>query len=195
MRIEKSFVLLHPQIAKAVDSVAQQVEHNTFNVGVLGSSPSRVTRERPTKKSAYFFKSSTMRKLALTLMVLASIFASTVAFAQEPVKPYKVYCEIVSTTKIFSNKATVELDFGQFSGFWSADRQLVDEQGNTIDFNSALDAANYMARRGWDLEEVFIVQEMSDGSSSSPRYHWVLSKMVTDDSQITEGLRTRGMNK
>ena len=28
-----------------VDSVAQQVEHNTFNVGVLGSSPSRVTKE------------------------------------------------------------------------------------------------------------------------------------------------------
>ena len=29
--------------AKKADSVAQQVEHNTFNVGVLGSSPSRVT--------------------------------------------------------------------------------------------------------------------------------------------------------
>jgi hypothetical protein len=28
-----------------------------------------------------------------------------------------------------------------------------------------------------------------------PHYHWVLSKMVTDDSQITEGLRTKGMNK
>ena len=27
------------------DSVAQQVEHNTFNVGVLGSSPSRVTKK------------------------------------------------------------------------------------------------------------------------------------------------------
>ncbi len=144
-----------------------------------------------------------MRKLLTTLMVLAAIFVSTEAFAQDPVqaqeqqdvKPYKVYCEIVATQKIFSNKSTVELDFGQFAGFWSSDRQLVDEQGNTISFNSALDAANYMARRGWDLEEVFIVQEMSDGSSSSPRYHWVLSKMVTDDSQITEGLRTRGMNK
>ena len=34
---------MHPQIAVAVDSVAQQVEHHTFNVGVLGSSPSRVT--------------------------------------------------------------------------------------------------------------------------------------------------------
>jgi hypothetical protein len=146
-------------------------------------------------------------------MVLAAIFVSTEAFAQEPVqaqeqeqkqslleeqqdvKPYKVYCEIVATQKFFSNKSTVELDFGQYAGFWTSDRQLVDEQGNTISFNSALDAANYMARRGWDLEEVFIVQDMSKGDSGTPRYHWVMSKLVTDDSQITEGLRTRGMNK
>ena len=26
-----------------IDSLAQQVEHNTFNVGVLGSSPRRIT--------------------------------------------------------------------------------------------------------------------------------------------------------
>ena len=144
-----------------------------------------------------------MRKLMTTLMVLATIIVSTEIFAQEQslpeaqqdVKPYKVYCEIVATPKLFSNKATVELDFGQYASFWSADRQLVDEDGNIIIFNSALDAANYMARRGWDLEEVFIVQEMSNGDSGTTRYHWVLSKMVTDDSQITEGLRTKGMNK
>jgi len=154
-----------------------------------------------------------MRYFLTTLMVLAAIFASNAAFAQEPVqeqnqqqeqnllegqqeaKPYKVYCEIVSTPKFFSNKNTVELDFGQYASFWSSDRQLVDEQGNTISFNSALDAANYMARRGWELEEVFVVQEMSKGDSGTARYHWVLSKIVTDDSQITEGLRTRGMNK
>ena len=29
-----------------IDSVAQQVEHNTFNVGVLGSSPSWITEIR-----------------------------------------------------------------------------------------------------------------------------------------------------
>ena len=33
------------------------------------------------------------------------------------------------------------------------------------------------------------------GDSGTPHYHWVLSKMVTDDSQITEGLRTKGLNK
>ena len=30
----------------APDSLAQQVEHNTFNVGVLGSSPRRITQEK-----------------------------------------------------------------------------------------------------------------------------------------------------
>ena len=29
-----------------IDSVAQQVEHNTFNVGVLGSSPSWITQTK-----------------------------------------------------------------------------------------------------------------------------------------------------
>ena len=31
---------------KGNDSLAQQVEHNTFNVGVLGSSPRRITKEQ-----------------------------------------------------------------------------------------------------------------------------------------------------
>ena len=46
--ITKKAVLLHPlnpQGGRNDDSVAQQVEHNTFNVGVLGSSPSRVTEK------------------------------------------------------------------------------------------------------------------------------------------------------
>ncbi len=41
--ITKKTVLLQPLNS---DSVAQQVEHNTFNVGVLGSSPSRVTKKQ-----------------------------------------------------------------------------------------------------------------------------------------------------
>jgi hypothetical protein len=34
---------LHPHSRKEKDSIAQLVEHITFNDGVLGSSPSRVT--------------------------------------------------------------------------------------------------------------------------------------------------------
>ena len=36
------------------DSLAQQVEHNTFNVGVLGSSPKRITERRDLKESLSF---------------------------------------------------------------------------------------------------------------------------------------------
>ena len=40
-----------------VDSLAQQVEHNTFNVGVLGSSPRRITQKKAIilKKVIAFF--------------------------------------------------------------------------------------------------------------------------------------------
>ena len=38
-----------------LDSLAQLVEHNTFNVGVLGSSPRRITKERPSVMKAFTF--------------------------------------------------------------------------------------------------------------------------------------------
>ena len=40
-----------------IDSLAQQVEHNNFNVGVLGSSPRRITQKKAIilKKVIAFF--------------------------------------------------------------------------------------------------------------------------------------------
>ena len=37
------------------DPLAQLVEHNTFNVGVLGSSPKRITKEERQKRSFFYF--------------------------------------------------------------------------------------------------------------------------------------------
>ena len=42
---EKEFLSLHPLNSNRVDPLAQLVEHNTFNVGVLGSSPKRITNK------------------------------------------------------------------------------------------------------------------------------------------------------
>ena len=42
---EKNAYLCTRLTAIRFDSLAQQVEHNTFNVGVLGSSPKRITRK------------------------------------------------------------------------------------------------------------------------------------------------------
>ena len=43
----QKYIPLHRNCKKTIDdSVAQQVEHNTFNVGVLGSSPSWITERQ-----------------------------------------------------------------------------------------------------------------------------------------------------
>ena len=43
MKLEKKVRIFAPAFKKRNDSIAQSVEHITFNDGVLGSSPSRVT--------------------------------------------------------------------------------------------------------------------------------------------------------
>ena len=140
-----------------------------------------------------------MKKILTSLLVLAGLCYGLGAYAQtdEPTeKPFKAYCEIVSSMRnIFSEKTSVELDFGQAASFWSTDRKLVDENGKTITFNSVLDAVNYMSKRGWVFEQMYIVQSMSKGDSGTPAYHWIMSKDVTDSSQIMEGLKTEGSSK
>ncbi len=44
-KFQKSTYLCTRLTAIRSESLAQQVEHNTFNVGVLGSSPKRFTKE------------------------------------------------------------------------------------------------------------------------------------------------------
>lgn len=141
-----------------------------------------------------------MKSFLTVLMVLAGILAGASAYAQTEEqavpKAHKVYCEIISTSRaVFSNKTTVELDFGQYASWWSADRNLVDENGESIYFNSVLDAVNYMAARGWVFEQMYIVQTFTKGDSNTPAYHWIMSKEVTDQAQIMEGLQTRGDTK
>lgn len=143
-----------------------------------------------------------MKKLLLSLLLMAGFCFGAAAQTEIPESgetvvntekgTFKVYCEIVSNVRnLFSNKTNVEFDFGQASKFWSNDRQIVDENGRPITFNSVLDAVNYMSYRGWVFEQMYIVQSMSKGDSGSPAYHWIMSKEVSDISEITKGLYTQ----
>lgn len=140
-----------------------------------------------------------MKKCIFCVAVLAGMLVCGGLKAQEAApapeaKPYEVYCELIATTAgIFTNRMSVEVDFGQYAAYFSNDRSLVDENGRTIVFNSLLDAANYMAERGWVFKQAYTITRFSKGDSESPTFHWIMGKTVTDKSQITEGLHTAQM--
>lgn len=140
--------------------------------------------------------------LKLAALMTALILGCTQANAQEPQspKPFRAYCEIVTYVDrgIFTSQISIEVNFGQANNFWGTDHELVDEYGHTITFNSMIDALNYMGERGWELVEEYYEwrnPKSENEYSTAPRQHFILSKSVTDRSQIIEGLTTTGMLK
>ena len=119
------------------------------------------------------------------IMFLLLMFVSIGVMAQ---KPYKVFCELVGTGKFMSTKVSVAIDFGQKTSYWTggAKQYLVDENGEKLEFNSMVDAMNYMGKRNWEFEQAYVVT-----TSQQNVYHWLLSKKVTSDEEIKEGLMTK----
>ena len=99
----------------------------------------------------------------------------------------KVYCELVGTQKLLGLKVTVQVDFGQNP---YANNNLVDESGKKITFNSMIDAMNYMGQRGWEFESCYIITH-GTGTSKQNVYHWLLSKYVSNDENISDGFTTK----
>ena len=131
----------------------------------------------------------------MILLAASLLLFAAAAFAQEPAKPYKVYCAFVSETRVLSYECEVDMDYGQEASSWTTDRRLYDEKGKTLKFNSVMDAVNYLGRKGWVLEECSQVLTPTNVGSDNPSYRWIMSKMITDDSQILEGLITGAMLK
>lgn len=95
----------------------------------------------------------------------------------------RVYCELVGTGKLFSTKVTVTVDFGQEN---KGNQHLVDKNGKSINFNSMVDAMNYMGQLGWKFEQAYVVT-----SGQQNIYHWLLSKDIKEDERIDEGFTTK----
>lgn len=123
-----------------------------------------------------------MRKLLFVLLLIIPLLS----FAQE--KKRKVFCELVGTGKFMSSKVTVKVDFGQSTSFWygSSNQGLVDEKGKNIEFNSMVDAMNYMGALGWEFEQAYVVTV-----SNQNVYHWLLSKEILSDENIKDGFKTK----
>jgi hypothetical protein len=84
-----------------------------------------------------------------------------------------VYCQIVGTSRMLSNKVTIEIDFGQFRSIWADNRLKDPNTGERIVFNSMIDALNYMGDKGWEFVQAYAFWM---GGNSGNVYHYLLKK-------------------
>jgi len=108
---------------------------------------------------------------------------------------HRVYCELVGTEKLSltKTKVKVEVDFGQVrKNLYN--NTIVDENGKVLEFNSMIDAMNFMGERGWKFEQAYVVTVSAVAGAEHNVYHWLLSKDIVGD-DIQEGLLTKSQYK
>lgn len=118
-----------------------------------------------------------MKKL-LIIPVLLLAFTIT-AFSQD--NPKFVYAEIVRNGRLFGNKINIVLDFGQQMKIF--DNRLRDTSGKPREFNTMIDALNFMAKQDWEFIQAYTVFY----SSENNEIHYVIKKKFEDLSEEERG--------
>lgn len=124
-----------------------------------------------------------MKRLLLLLVVFVSISVSA------QVRRY--YCEIKGTEKDFSSDMKIIFDFGQNSSYslWTnlnSQMKFVDEEGKVIEFNSMVDAMNFMSDKGWKFQQAYTTNRNSKSIE-----HWILYKDAESKEKACEGIVTK----
>ena len=94
-----------------------------------------------------------------------------------PIKDIDVeYVQIVGTSKLLSNKLTIEIDFGQENKLFSSDKdtRVRDANGKNMIFNSMIDALNFMTKNGYEFVHAYAI---TVGNQNV--YHYLLRKKLS----------------
>lgn len=109
-----------------------------------------------------------MRRLFFLLAIVAfsiPLCCRAQTASTDTVKAKEAYCMIIATGKLFSNKVSIQVDFGQETSWWKGRHGdiIKDEAGNVVNFNSVIDALNYMASKGWTFVNAYALSEGTSG--------------------------------
>jgi hypothetical protein len=111
-----------------------------------------------------------MNKLFILLIAL---FCSFSALAQTSPKQAEQYCQVLASAKPFSTKVSITVDYGQETKLFG-DRGVVrSEDGKIQNFNSVIDALNYMSSQGWQFVNAYAI---TVGGQNV--YHYVMRRVV-----------------
>lgn len=82
---------------------------------------------------------------------------------------YLDYVQIIETAKLF-----IQIDFGQNTKFFSTRGETIlkDKEGKRMDFNSMIDALNFMSKSGFEFVKAYTV---TIGNQNV--YHYILNKI------------------
>lgn len=126
-----------------------------------------------------------MKKFVFVLFIIA--LSATKSFSQTQ----RYYCEVKGIEKDFSSGLKIIFDFGNISSYniWgdlSGKLKFVNENGEVIDFNSMVDAANYMVNKGWKFQQAY-----SSIYGGHPIIHWIFYKDAESFEKAIEGIITK----
>lgn len=118
------------------------------------------------------------------MALLVAVCCAQAQSVNQPGEKYPVYCSVKGYNFWGVGKVKVQLDLGNKTSNFES---LLDENGKQIKFNTMMEVINYMAKRGWELDQVCFFTE---GMSKTNVANYILKKYITDDQQIREGLNT-----
>lgn len=118
-------------------------------------------------------KNKTMKKLFLLVLIASTTISTNAQTVNDvPIKDIDVeYVQIVGTSKFLSTKLTIQIDFGQRTKFFSSGKETIvkDEDGKVMDFNSMIDALNFMSKNGFEFVNAYAISV-----SNQNVYHYLL---------------------
>lgn len=116
-----------------------------------------------------------MKKLLFVAFVFLGILSGKSQTVNDiPIKDIDVrYIQIVGTSKLFSSKVSIQIDFGQSTKFFSSgkDTQIKNNKGKKVKFNSMIDALNFMSKHGYKFTQAYA---FAVGNQNV--YHYLMEK-------------------
>ena len=124
-----------------------------------------------------------MKQLAFILLT----FIPILSIAQTDTSRVDQFCEMTAQGRLFSNKITIDIDFGEGRSLFSfKDTRIKDEvSGKVKKFKSTVDALNYLGGKAWKLLNAFPVAEATGLGGNQTIYHFFFVKSF-DKSELVE---------
>lgn len=116
------------------------------------------------------------------LLLIAMCICTTNLFAEG-----RVFCEI-REYHTFGKTKKVVIDYGQEQFRGDSMQILVDGEGNRVEFNSMIDALNYMESLGWSFVQAYVTVD-----NEITNVRWLVCKDVVEGVDPYEGLLTKEM--